>query len=184
MNGIQPAAPANHPLTLPATSARAVSLQFTLLMAAAYILPAAAHAFHWPVRWLLPMHWPVILAGLVYGWRGGGVVGLLAPIVSFGLSGSPRPGILPAMTVELFAYGAMAGYSQEALRLNRVMSTGLALLTGRAVFVAVALVTGAAIPTLGSYLQVAVLPGLMAAAAQAVTLPLVASLWVRRGAQR
>lgn len=184
MNSAHPAAHTARPLTLPATGARAISLQAVLLLAAAYALPAAAHAAHWPVRLLLPMHWPVILAGLVYGWRGGGVVGLLAPVVSFGLSGFPRPGILPAMTIELFVYGAMAGYAREALGLNRVFSTCLALLTGRVVFVAVALATGAALPTLGGYLRVAVLPGLLAAAAQVVLLPLVAGMWVRRGAER
>lgn len=182
MNGVPRGISTPPPLVLPATGARAVSLHLVLLLAAAWVLPAAAHAAHWPVRLLLPMHWPVILAGLVYGWKGGGVVGLLAPAVSFGLSGYPRPGILPAMTVELFVYGAVAGYAREALGFNRVISSGLALLTGRAVFIGAALLTGAALPDLGGYLRAAVLPGLLAAVAQLLLLPVAARLWVQRGA--
>ncbi len=60
------------------------------LLASALVLPAIAHLLGAPVRWILPMHWPAVLAGLVYGWRGGLVVGALAPLVSFILSGTPR----------------------------------------------------------------------------------------------
>ena len=44
MNSAHPAAHTARPLTLPATGARAISLQAVLLLAAAYALPAAAHA--------------------------------------------------------------------------------------------------------------------------------------------
>ena len=60
------------------------------LAAAAIALPAACHLLNAPVRALLPMHWPVLLAGLVFGWRGGLAVGLLVPLSSFALSGMDR----------------------------------------------------------------------------------------------
>ena len=67
--------------TLPAWRLRALLFQ-ALLIVAAVVLPAVAHLSGAPVRILLPMHWPVLLAGLVYGWRGGGAVGLADPSAS------------------------------------------------------------------------------------------------------
>jgi hypothetical protein len=76
--------------TLVLSGSQAIVFQ-TSLFGAAVILPVLAHWFNAPVRYLLPMHWPVILAGLVYGWRGGALTGLLAPSVSYLVSGFPLP---------------------------------------------------------------------------------------------
>ena len=88
--------------TLPSIQVRAFAFQL-LLVTAAVFLPAAGHWLDLPVRWLLPMHWPVILAGLAYGPIGGGVVGLLSPPVSLALSGMPPVSSVPVMMIELFA---------------------------------------------------------------------------------
>ncbi|RLB05283.1 MAG: hypothetical protein DRG50_07465, partial [Deltaproteobacteria bacterium] len=98
-----------------------------LLVAAAMLLPVVAHLSGAPVRILLPMHWPVILAGLVYGWRGGALIGLVAPTVSFLFSGLPLPRILPAMTIELFTYGFFTGLFRERFRWNPCASVAVAL---------------------------------------------------------
>ena len=63
-----------------------------LFIGLAVLLPTIAHLTGAPVI-LLPMHGTVILAGLVYGWRGGAISGFLSPIVSFMITGMP-PGIL------------------------------------------------------------------------------------------
>jgi hypothetical protein len=166
--------------TLPDLGLRAISVQAVLLALSAAVLPALSHVSGLPVRWLLPMHWAVILAGLTYGWRAGMVIGLFAPGVSFLLSGMPLPHILPAMTVELATYGLMAGLARQALRLNAFASTAFALVVGRIVFVAVAVTTGAAVPNLPTYLRAALIPGLPAGAAQILLLPPLAQWWVRR----
>lgn len=167
-------------LTLPAISARAVSVQAALLLAAAWLLPAAAHAAGLPVRLLLPMHWPVLLAGLCYGWRSGAVVGLAAPAVSVMLSGHPSPAVLPAMTVELGTYGLLAGLGIQGFGLGRRLATLTGVLGGRMVFIAAVLATGAAAGPLVPYLRAALLPGLAAMVGQIVLLPWLAGWWVRR----
>jgi niacin transporter len=167
------------PTTLPGLSVRAVTAEIALVAAAAAVLPSLAHTLGWPVRSFLPMHWSVILAGLVFGWRAGAAVGVLAPLTSFLLSGMPLPHILPAMTVELGAYGCLAGFARQTLRWNPFASAALALVGGRVVFFVTALITGAALPTPMAYLTAAMLPGLAAAAAQLVVLPLIALSWVR-----
>ncbi len=60
---------------------------------------------------LLPMHLPVLLCGLICGWQYGGAVGLVLPLLRYVMFGMPP--IFPtgiAMTFELAAYGAIAGF--------------------------------------------------------------------------
>lgn len=164
-----------HPTgVLAATRPRALTIQAVLVLLAAFALPAAVHAVGLPVRWLLPMHWPILFIGLAYGWRSGLIAGMLAPLVSFLLSGHPLPLILPSMIVELGMYGFVAGVLVEVLRVNRFVAMLLAVLGGRIVFIATAMLTGAAQPALGVYLTAALLPGIPAAIAQVILLPLAA----------
>jgi uncharacterized membrane protein len=166
--------------TLPARHPRALTIQAGLVLAAAWLLPAVIHLLGLPVRQLLPMHWPAMLAGLVYGWRSGAVIGALSPIVSYAISGMPRPAVLPSMTLELAAYGAIAGLFVEVLHRGRVQAALASAIGGRLVFLAVMVVTGAIATPLGTYLQAAMLPGLPAAVVQVVVLPLLANYWVKR----
>lgn len=181
---ISPAFPALDVRTLPALRLRALTTQGLLLVGAAWLLPSVAHLLGLPVRTWLPMHWPVVLAGLCYGWRSGGAIGAGAPIVSFVLSGMPSPAVLLPMTAELAAYGAVAGAMCEVLGRGRVEATLAALLGGRVAFVGVMVFTGAVVGPLGDYLRLAIVPGLPVALVQATTLPLVARWWVRRESQR
>jgi len=171
-------------LTLPASGLRAVSVQGLLLFSAAFVLPAIAHLTGVPVRTFLPMHWPVLLVGLCYGWRSGALVGLAAPSASFLISGMPLPAMIPAMTVELALYGFLAGFFRETMRRGLPLSTVLALAGGRVAFVAVVAATGAVNVPLSQYLGAALLPGLPAAIAQSALLPLAAAWWVRREGRR
>lgn len=58
---------------------------------------------------LLPMHLPIIFAGLVAGPSVGAVSGFFAPLISFALTGMPKSALLPFMMIELCAYGLSAG---------------------------------------------------------------------------
>jgi hypothetical protein len=166
--------------TLPIQSVRALSINGVLLFTAAILLPVAAHLTGLPVRVLLPMHWPVIFAGLVYGWRGGAIVGLAAPGLSFLISGMPLPAVLPAMTLELTCYGALSGLLRQTARWSAPLATGAALVAGRLVFaLAMALTLAASTGGFAAYAGSALLPGLPAAVAQIALLPLLARRWVR-----
>lgn len=171
-------------LTLPALRMRAVSAQVALLLGAAFALPALAHWAGVPGRVWLPMHWPVILAGLCYGWRSGALIGLAAPGVSFLLSGMPPAVVLPGMTAELAAYGMLAGLFRGTLRQNLWLSVAAALIGGRLVWLGMAWATGRLAGAWGAALQAALLPGLPAALAQFALLPLAAGGWVRRERRR
>ena len=172
------------PWTLPAWQPRALTMQAVLLIGAAWLLPSLAHLTGLPVRTLLPMHWPVVLAGLCYGWRSGAVIGAGAPLVSYLLSGMPPPMVLPAMTLELAAYGFLAGFVREVLHRGRFEAALASLLGGRVLFVGAMLATGVIVGPLADYLRNAMLPGLAAGAAQVLLLPALAGWWVRREQRR
>ncbi len=165
--------------TLTFWGARSIIMQI-LLVAAAALLPAIAHISGAPVRILLPMHWPVILAGLVFGWRGGAIVGLLAPIASNMISGMPFPGIIPAMTVELAVYGFVAGLLREKFAFNGFLSVIIAVLAGRLFFAATVLATVTAAGGFTTYFKAALIPGIPAAIIQIIALPILAKLWVTK----
>lgn len=168
--------------TLPLSGFRAYIFQISLI-GAAVILPLIAHLSGAPVRFLLPMHWPVILAGLAYGWRAGLLTGILAPIVSYFLSGLPMPAILPSMTLELLTYGLVTGFLRESIRLNPFSSIAIALVLGRLVFVLSMLPVNSEMTNYFEYIQIALLPGFVAAFCQIALLPLLAKWWIRKEQQ-
>lgn len=162
-------------VTLPWLNAHAIVLQGALL-AAAVVLPAAAHATGAPVRWLLPMHWPVILAGLAYGPGAGLLVGLLAPAASLATSGMPPAPFVFVMMAELGIYGFAAGWLREKLGWSGWLATALALLCGRGAAIALGgLLAGSFAGVAAAYA-----PGIPCAIAQIVTLPHIARWWVAR----
>jgi ECF transporter, substrate-specific component len=168
------------PIVLPAFNVNAIFVQMLLLATASFVLPAAAHLAGLPSQVLLPMHWPVILAGLCYGWRSGALIGLFAPLASFMLSGMPPPHILPAMSVELAAYGFLAGFARQGLRYGWFTSNAISLIGGRVVFLTVALLMGSIAAPFTDYLVTSMLPGIPVAIIQFITLSLVARWWVGR----
>lgn len=64
--------------------------------------PAAGQVF-------LPMHIPVLMAGLLLGPWAGGVTGVVSPVLSCMITGMPAPARLPFMVFELAAYGIVSG---------------------------------------------------------------------------
>lgn len=78
----------------------------------------------------LPMQLPILLVGLLAGPYIGAAAGLLAPLVSFALSGMPGAGMLPFMMLELFIYGLCAGLLRE-VQLPVIFKVMLAQLSGR-----------------------------------------------------
>lgn len=175
INSVSPASA----LVLPMSNFKALTLQIGLILAA-IVLPALAHLNQLPVRWLLPMHFPILLGGLVYGWRSGLLIGMLAPSTNWLITGYPLPQVLPAMTIELALYGFVAGFALEKFKLNRFTSIVIALLCGRIFFILLQLIIkGYSEDGFLNYLQVAMLPGLFAGSLQILMLPFLAKMWIR-----
>ncbi len=76
----------------------------------AVFFPWLAHQFHVAGQIFLPMHFFVIIAGLLFGWRVGMVVGLASPMLSYGIAHMPALAILPETMLELAVYGFAAGF--------------------------------------------------------------------------
>lgn len=57
----------------------------------------------------LPMHLPIIFAGLMAGPYAGVIAGAAGPLVSYALTGMPGAAMLPFMMIELAVYGLAAG---------------------------------------------------------------------------
>jgi len=82
----------------------------------------------------LPMHIPVLLCGLLFGWQYGAVCGFIVPLLSSVLTGMPAlfP-VAPAMMLELCAYGALTGFFYRRLRWNVYPALLVAMVGGRIV---------------------------------------------------
>lgn len=81
---------------------------------------------------LLPMHLPIILAGLLGGSYVAGIAGLLSPLLSFALTGMPTSAMLPFMMIELCAYGICAGLLKDT-KIPTVSKVLITQIAGRAV---------------------------------------------------
>ncbi len=90
------------------------SLVFIGLAVAA---PSVFHQFNLAGAKFLPMHIFVLVAGLLFGWRTGVLVGVLSPLMSYGITHMPSMVILPEVVLELGIYGLAAGLLREK-RLN------------------------------------------------------------------
>ena len=80
----------------------------------------------------LPMHLPVLLVGILAGAYAGAATGLLAPIISYLLTGMPGAILLPFMTIELAVYGLTIGLLRN-VRMFTGFKVLLAQIAGRAV---------------------------------------------------
>ncbi|MDP4152789.1 MAG: ECF transporter S component [Bacillota bacterium] len=103
-----------------------------LLTALGILLPMAFHAVKDAGRIFLPMHIPVLICGMVCGYKFGGLCGLVTPILSSLLTGMPP--IYPAgvsMALELSTYGIVSGFMRK--KFNVYVSLIAAMLAGRAV---------------------------------------------------
>lgn len=80
----------------------------------------------------LPMHFPILLVGLLAGPYAGAVSGLLGPAVSFALSGMPGHVMLPFMMIELCVYGLSAGILRD-VKIPVVAKVLVSQVSGRAV---------------------------------------------------
>ena len=104
-----------------------------LCVALGLVLPLLFHALGaGPI--FLPMHIPVLLCGLLFGWQFGAVCGLAVPILSSVFTSMPP--IFPtavAMMFELCTYGVLTGVFHRKLHWNIYSALIFAMLGGRLV---------------------------------------------------
>jgi LytS/YehU family sensor histidine kinase len=154
-----------------------------LFLALAIVLPVAFHQFGLGGRIFLPMHIPVLMAGLLTGPICGLIVGLLAPAGSFLLTGMPPAYAVPLMSIELPLYGLAAGLAYQRLRLNIYVALLAAMIVGRLGFALGLLLMGLFLEMpygIREYFSAAVVTGLPGILVQVIFIPPVVAALVRR----
>ena len=117
-------------MTLKYNDIRSYVLTALFVMLAIFV-PWAFHQFHLAGATFLPMHIFVLIAGLIFGWRAGLIVGLFTPLVSHFISGMPVLNVLPQIVIELSAYGFIAGILRQRYNLRTIWSLLGAIIGGR-----------------------------------------------------
>lgn len=114
-----------------------------LLLALGLVLPFVTGQIPEVGNMLLPMHLPVLICGLVCGWKWGAAVGFVLPILRSMLFQMPpllptmRTGGALCMAFELMTYGLVAGLLYDWLKKYRwglIVSLLGAMLAGRIVW--------------------------------------------------
>ncbi|MFZ2413791.1 MAG: ECF transporter S component [Candidatus Cryosericum sp.] len=148
-----------------------------LLLAVGLLLPIVFHSLFGAAggKAFLPMHYAVLLGGLLLGPVAGTFLGITTPLLSTLMTGMPAVAILPPMVVELAVYGLVAGLAHRHWRLAVLWSLFLTMAAGRiALGLAVALLG----PSIGlkaepvAYVLAGIVTGLPGIAVQVVVIPL------------
>ena len=148
-----------------------------LLLAVGLLLPIVLHSLFGAAggKTFLPMHYAVLLGGLLLGPVAGAFLGIATPSLSTLMTGMPAVAILPPMVVELAVYGLVAGLVRRRWKLAVLWSLLLAMVAGRiALGLAVALLG----PSIGlkaspvAYVLASIVAGLPGIAVQVVVTPL------------
>lgn len=120
-----------------------------LLLALGLVLPFVTGQIPEVGNMLLPMHLPVLICGLVCGWKWGAVVGFVLPLMRSFLFQMPplmptmRTGGALCMAFELMAYGLISGRLYGWLKKYRwglIVSLLGAMLAGRIVWAVASMV--------------------------------------------
>lgn len=85
----------------------------SVFVALAVFVPWLTHQFHIAGPKFVPMHFFVLIAGFLFGWRAGMMTGVISPMLSYGITHMPPIAILPETMLELAAYGFAVGVLRE-----------------------------------------------------------------------
>lgn len=100
-----------------------------LFLAIGIVLPFITAQIQQIGNMLLPMHIPVLLCGMILGWKYGFLIGLILPILRSALfSMPPMFPVAISMAFELAAYGFVSGYLYERYHSKGLVSIYFALL--------------------------------------------------------
>lgn len=96
----------------------------------AVFVPWFFHQFHIAGARFLPMHFFVIIAAFLFGWRTGLVVGIFSPLIGYSIIHLPPIVVLPEILLELAFYGLIIGILRER-KLNIWIILFSAMILGR-----------------------------------------------------
>ena len=105
-----------------------------LLIALGVLVPLLFHQFGIAGKVFLPMHFPVLIGGLLFGPFSGVLVGLFSPVLSFLLTGMPPFPTVLMMVPELMTYGAISGWLHMRFKINVWIALPAAIVAGRIVY--------------------------------------------------
>jgi riboflavin transporter FmnP len=152
-----------------------------LFIALGVIVPFVFHQVALAGRIFLPMHIPVLLAGIFVGPLSGLFVGLVCPVISFFLTGMPPPYAVPLMSLELAAYGISVGVLIKLVR-STILALLLSMIVGRLVFALGLTVFGMFLSLPygpKEYIKVSVVTGLPGIVLQLILIPLLVKAFHR-----
>ncbi|MCF6459500.1 ECF transporter S component [Clostridium sp. Cult3] len=102
-----------------------------VLLALGIILPTIIHMSGINGAIFLPMHIPVLIAGLTVGPALGFTVGIISPIINHMLTGMPPVPIFWIMIVELGLYGLISGFLYRKIKMTLCPSLIISMIIGR-----------------------------------------------------
>ena len=79
----------------------------------AILVPWLLHRFSLAGPQFVPMHYFILIAGFLFGWRVGLVTAVSSSLMSYSISHMPPLMILPEVTLELAIYGVVIGILRE-----------------------------------------------------------------------
>ena len=155
----------------------------TGIIALAIGLPQLVHAVagaQGGAQWL-PMYLPVLLGGCLLGWQWGLGIGIVSPLLSFGitsLAGNAMPVAvkLPYMVAELAVFGAVSGVFSKRIAENSWMAFPAVLsaaVGGRTLFMTVAAVFQSVSPLSAAAVWSQIQAGLVGLVLQATLVPII-----------
>lgn len=105
-----------------------------LFIALGVVIPIAFHFFNMGGKVFLPMHIPVLIAGLILNPIYAFTVGLLTPVLSSVLTQMPpvMP-MLPIMMAELATYALVASVMRKKFKMPVILSLIIAMVIGRVI---------------------------------------------------
>ena len=98
------------------------SIITAVMIALCVVLPMALHGIPKAGIIISPMHFPVLLCGLICGPVYGFFSGLAGALLSHLLTGMPPAPVLPGMLVELFFYGLSAGLLMKFVKTRHLVA--------------------------------------------------------------
>lgn len=146
-----------------------------MFVAIGILLPMIFHGFNMGGQVYLPMHIPVLIAGMFLGPLPGLLVGITTPLLSSLLTGMPPifP-MLPIMIAELGIYGLSSGYIARVMKGKTVLPLVAGMIDGRIAAGLVVIVLsrffGAQLSVL-PFLKAAIITGLPGILIQIIIIP-------------
>ena len=147
----------------------------SVLLALGIILPTVVHITGINGAVFLPMHIPVLIAGLIIGSPLGLIIGILCPIINHLLTGMPPIPMLWIMLVELPLYGLVSGCLYRKVKMTLLPSLIISMIFGRLGAAIMALILGKCfglpLPPIAVYVKGITLTALPGIAIQIILIP-------------